>query len=103
MKFFSSYAVRACASTSTIDEMFDTYQQAYDYAYNQLCDDDDAGVFALLEPNDKCTINGKEEYLSGFFSITQQLKTNVFEGYSVRYINLYKNQKIILFDCSKNA
>lgn len=103
MKFFSSYAVRAFADTSTIDHMFDTYQQAYDYAHNQLCDDDDAAVFALLEPNDRCTINGKREYLNGFFYIIRQLKTNVFEGYAVRYRSLYENQKIILFDCSKNT
>ena len=103
MKFFSSYAIRACASTSTIDKMFDTYQQAYDYAHNQLCDDDDDSVFALLERNERCTVKGKEEYLCGFFCITKQLNPNVFEGYSVLYRNLYKNQKIILFDCSKNA
>lgn len=103
MKFFSSYAVRAFADTSTIDKMFDTYQQAYNYAYNQLCDDDDAAVFALLEPNDMCIVNGEEEHLSGFFRITKQLETNVFEGYSILYNNLFKNKKIILFNCSKNA
>ena len=102
MKFFSSYAIRQFAKINHVDYMYNTYEEALNHAYGQLCDDDDASVYCILEEHDMCIANGKHIYIAGFFEILEQLDNNTFLGLSVLYPNLYEN-KVILKKFDKHS
>ena len=95
MKFFSSYAIRQFAEINNVDYMYNTYEEALNHAYGQLCDDDDASVYCILEEDDTCIVDGEQVYIAGFFKILEQLDNNTFLGLSVLYPNIYKNEVIL--------
>jgi hypothetical protein len=86
MKFFSAYAVRHFVTTNDILEMHDTFEQAYDQALSYLCDDDDAGVFCLIEKDD-CS---EREY-QGFFRVHEKINDKKYRLSSMLYSYILQN------------
>jgi len=86
MKFFSAYAVRHCVTTNDILEMHDTFEQARDQALSCLCDDDDAGVFCIIEKND-CT----DRKYQGFFRVHKKISDTRYRLSSMLYSHTLQN------------